>query len=148
MIAKENLIRELNNTLECNAVYVHDLRVSVVTLCLYSSVEEDEVIFTDRCGNLNSYPIETYGTDWIAYPLEARDLTKWDDVAEPIAKAFHADYAGDEILTLTEEQADRIANLLESLGFDYAITGYYDPKEDARDGIDDDYTGKWYVTVD
>lgn len=148
MLTKENLIRELNNTLERNAVYVHELRTSVVTLCLYSSTEDGEVIFTDRCGNLRSYRKSTYGTDWICYPLEARELIRWDDVAEPIAKAFGAVDAGDEILTETEEKADRIANLLEALGFDYVRTGYYDPEEDARDGINDRYTGKWYLSVD
>ena len=147
MMTKEKEM-EIERTLENNAVYIRDQIDDTVTLCLYSSTEGDEMVFTDRCGNLRSYRKSTYGTEWVCYPLEARDLIKWDDVAEPIAKAFHAEYAGDEILTLTEEQADRIANLLESLGFDYAITGYYDPKEDARDGIDDNYTGKWYVSVD
>ena len=147
MMTKEKEM-EIERTLENNAVYIRDQIDDTVTLCLYSSTEGDDMIFTDRCGNLRSYRKATYGTEWVAYQVEFRELIKWDDVAEPIAKAFHAEYAGDEILTLTEEQADRIANLLESLGFDYAITGYYDPKEDARDGIDDNYTGKWYVSVD
>ena len=55
---------------------------------------------------------------------------------------------GDEILTNSETAADAIADLLESIGFDYVNTGYYDPEEDARDGISDHYTGKWYVSVD
>ena len=145
MMTKEKQL-EIEHTLECNAVYVRDQIVDTVTLCLYSSTEGDDMIFTDRCGNLYSYRKSTYGTEWVCYPLEARELIRWDDVAEPIAKAFHAQYAGDEILTETEEKADRIANLLDALGFG-SFTGYYDPKEDASDGIDDDYTGKWYVSV-
>ena len=139
---------EIKNTLENNAVYIRDQIDETLTLSLYSSTEGDEMIFTDRCGNLRSYRKSTYGTEWVAYPVEFKELIRWDDVAEPIAKAFHAWHDGEEILTETEEQADRIATLLEGLGFDYVMTGYYDPKEDASDGIDDDYTGKWYVTVD
>lgn len=145
MMTKEQAM-EIERTLEHNAVYIRDEIDGTVTLSLYSSTEGDEMIFTDRCGNLRSYRKSTYGTEWKCCPLEAKELLRWDDVAEPIAKAFHAQYAGDEILTETEEKADRIANLLDALGLG-SITGYYDPKEDASDGIDDDYTGKWYVSV-
>lgn len=58
------------------------------------------------------------------------------------------EFDGEEILTDEEATADIIADFIESLGFDYVKTGYYDPEEDARDGINDDHTGKWYVSVD
>lgn len=147
MMTKEKQL-EIERTLECNAVYIRDEIDGTFTLSLYSSTEGDEMIFTDRCGNLRSYRKATYGTEWKCFPVEFKELVRWDDVAEPIAKAFGAVDAGDEILTETEDQADRIADLLEALGFDYAHTGYYDPEEDARDGINDKYTGKWYVSVD
>lgn len=147
MMTKEQA-REIERTLECNAVYIRDEIDGTVTLSLYSSTEGDEMIFTDRCGNLRSYRKATYGTEWKCFPVEFKELIRWDDVAGPVAKAFCAVDAGDEILTDTEEQADKIADLLEALGFDYANTGYYDPEEDERNNEVDDRTGKWYVSVD
>ena len=145
MIAKENLIKELGWTVNENGVFVHDFGEEI--LCLYSSTENDLVTFFDRNGKKHVYPLDTYGKDWKCFPIDFRDLTAWDDVAPIIAKAFHAEYDDDEILTLTEDEADRIANLMESLGFPAVCTGYYDPEDDARDGINNNYTGKWYVTT-
>lgn len=59
---------------------------------------------------------------------------------------------GDEILCRTEEAANAIANLIESMykaqGEDVlTITGYYDPEEDERNGEVDRYTGWWYVYI-
>ena len=147
MMSKEKEM-EIERTLENNAVYIRDQIDGTLTLSLYSSTEGDEMIFADRCGNLRSYLKSTYGTEWVAYPVEFKELIRWDDVAGPIAKAFGVEDAGDEILTLKSETAERIADLLESLGFDYVLTGHYDPEEDARGGINDKYTGKWYVSVD
>lgn len=53
-----------------------------------------------------------------------------------------------EIVCNTQTQAEGIADFLEDLGFEEVRTGYYDPKEDARDSILDDYTGKYYVDWD
>lgn len=54
-----------------------------------------------------------------------------------------------EILTDREDVADAIADLIEASGqFDYVNTSYYDPEEDERDGVKDEYTGKWCVTID
>lgn len=151
MMTKEE-IREIESTLENNAIYVTEYderhRIMHVTLCLYSDTTDRQVIFADRCGELHAYDQATYGIKWDCSPVSSQQLVKWDDVAEPIAKAFGAIDAGDEILTETEEQADRIADLLEALGFDYANTGYYDPEEDERNNEVDDRTGKWYVSVD
>jgi hypothetical protein len=44
--------------------------------------------------------------------------------------------------------ADLIADVLEMIGYEDIHTGYYDPKEDAQDGINDEYTGYWYVELD
>lgn len=52
----------------------------------------------------------------------------------------------DEILCNTEAKADAIADLLEALGYDCVVTGYYDPIEDERSGETDKYTGWCYVS--
>ena len=82
--------------------------------------------------------------NWFAVFVERlRDSPKsdvWSDGAELI-------------LCKTESVATAIADLIEQL---YAyqneevtmITGYYDPEEDKRDGIEDIYTGWWYITID
>lgn len=54
---------------------------------------------------------------------------------------------GSELLCCDETTADVVASFLTSLGFD-AHTGYYDPEEDAKDGIYDDHTGAWYIDID
>ena len=50
-----------------------------------------------------------------------------------------------EILCKTETQAKGIADFLEDLGFYSVTTGYYDPEEDKKDGLEDEYTGWYYV---
>ena len=52
----------------------------------------------------------------------------------------------EEILGLDEVEVNIIADLLDCMGYD-AITGYYDPEEDAKNGDTDDFTGHYYVTV-
>ena len=135
-----------------NAVYVTEYdgyhRETHVTLCLYCATDEEQVTFSDRCGNLHAYDKATYGIEWDCRPVTSQELVKWHDVAPAIAKAFRAEFVGDEILTRTEDEADRIADLLEALGLGYANTGYYDPEEDERNNEVDDRTGKWYVSVD
>ena len=61
-------------------------------------------------------------------------------------------YNETEILCKTESAAYAIADLLEQLyesqGEEILVnTGYYDPKEDQRNGEEDKYSGYWYVTV-
>ena len=53
---------------------------------------------------------------------------------------------GEEILGADETEINIIADLLDCMGYD-AITGYYDPEEDAKNGDTDEYTGNYYVTV-
>lgn len=55
---------------------------------------------------------------------------------------------GDEILCKTEEAAEHLADFLEDIGFADVHTGYYDPKEDARNNQVDDHTGYYYVGID
>lgn len=55
---------------------------------------------------------------------------------------------GNELLCKTKEQAEVIADFFEDLGFDYVRTGYYDPKEDAKENCADEYTGWYYVDFD
>lgn len=54
---------------------------------------------------------------------------------------------GEEIMCKTKEQAEAIADLLEDCGMDCTLTGYYDPKEDARNNEVDEYTGYYYVSM-
>lgn len=59
---------------------------------------------------------------------------------------------GNEILCRSEQAADAIADMIESLyksdDNDVLIgTGYYDPAEDKRNGEEDRYTGWWYVDI-
>lgn len=55
---------------------------------------------------------------------------------------------GKEILCKTEAEAEHLANFLEDIGYESMQTGYYDPKEDERDGAVDDHTGFYYVAMD
>lgn len=146
MISKEELM-EIENTRETTAVYVHDLKDRSCTLCLYSSTDDENVVFSDRCGNLYAYSKASYGTEWACEPIKVF-VNQLNDIADAVAKAFQCEWTGYELLTETEEEANRIADFLEDLGFDYAVTGYYDPEQDKRNNCVDAYTGKWYVSVD
>ena len=60
---------------------------------------------------------------------------------------------GDDILCDSEKTAGVISNIINQLyssqGEDITIiTGYYDPSEDKRYGMADEYSGWWYVTID
>lgn len=59
---------------------------------------------------------------------------------------------GDEILCKTESAADALADLLWQLYHSQdedvtVVTGFYDPKEDRRNGEQDRFTGWWYVDI-
>lgn len=146
MISETELM-EIENTLETTAVYVCNLKDRSCTLCLYSCTDDENVIFSDRCGNLYAYSKASYGTEWACEPIKVF-VNQLNDIADAVEKAFQCEWTGDEFLTETEEKADRIADFLEALGFDYAVTGYYDPEQDERDNCVDNCTGKWYVSVD
>ena len=53
---------------------------------------------------------------------------------------------GEQILGLDEAKINAIADLLDASGY-CAVTGHYDPKEDAVTGEADAFTGFYYVTV-
>ena len=53
-----------------------------------------------------------------------------------------------KILCKKEYQAEGIADFLEDMGFEDVRTGFYDPKEDKRNGEVDRYTGLYYVDWD
>ena len=55
---------------------------------------------------------------------------------------------GSQILCKTEEAAENVANFLEDLGLTDITTGHYDPNEDERSGINDEYTGYYYISND
>lgn len=60
---------------------------------------------------------------------------------------YYAD--ADEILCRSEDLAEMIANIIESIsGEKLAHTGYYDPEEDERDDCVDGRTGWYYVDWD
>lgn len=50
------------------------------------------------------------------------------------------------IASKDEATVNRIADMLDSIGFD-AVTGYFDPKEDERSGEVDSLTGYYYVDI-
>lgn len=54
--------------------------------------------------------------------------------------------SGDLIIVASEETANGIADLLDSMGFD-VVTGYYDPEADAASGETSELTGYWYVDI-
>lgn len=59
---------------------------------------------------------------------------------------------GDEIMCRSEDAANALADLIESLycsqGKEVVVnTGYYDPKDDAKNGETDCCTGWWYVNL-
>ena len=56
-------------------------------------------------------------------------------------------FDGDDILVKTEEQAKFLADLIEDLTGEAVPTGYFDPREDEIDGLTDNHTGYYYVTV-
>lgn len=61
--------------------------------------------------------------------------------------------SGCEILCKTEDGADALADMFETLyaaqGEEVLVnTGYYDPEEDARNNELDSFTGWWYVNID
>ena len=57
-------------------------------------------------------------------------------------------YDGNEILCPKHYQAEGIADLLEDMGIENVLTGYYDPEEDKRNGEVDARTGYFYVDWD
>lgn len=50
------------------------------------------------------------------------------------------------IVSKDETTVNRIADMLDSMGFD-AVTGYFDPEEDKRSGEVDSLTGYYYVDI-
>lgn len=84
-------------------------------------------------------------------------MTWWNVIIESLPRVpsdetkFWSD--GSQILCRTEELANKAADMIEELyrrrGELVLInTGYYDPAEDARDSINDEYTGWYYVQMD
>lgn len=64
---------------------------------------------------------------------------------EPVdGKKFWAN--DEEILSKNECAINHVADLLDTIGYD-AVTGYYDPEEDERNGEVDEYTGYYYVSI-
>lgn len=53
---------------------------------------------------------------------------------------------GDKLLTPSLEVANVVADWLDELGA-CAVTGYYDPEEDAQSGMTDECTGNWYIDI-
>ena len=50
------------------------------------------------------------------------------------------------IVSKDETTVNRIADMLDSMGFD-AVTGYFNPEEDKRSGEVDSLTGYYYVDI-
>lgn len=71
-------------------------------------------------------------------------MSLFHQIAENI-DANDAWYDGDSILCKTKEIFDSFENVLSCLNVDF-VSGYYDINEDIRDGVNDEYTGCWYIT--
>lgn len=87
--------------------------------------------------------------------LESSKMNWFKAVVMRLRDYSHGDIWSDgtDILCKTEDGADAIADLIWSLyqndGQEVTVlTGYYDPKEDKRNGEEDRYTGWWYITLD
>lgn len=101
-------------------------------------------------GNLGKYchkvlgSAETTKTDWLDLITERlRNHSK---------ESFWCDDNG-QIMVPTESAANAIADMLELLylseGKEVSVSSaYYEPEEDTREGISDEYTGWWCVTLE
>lgn len=75
----------------------------------------------------------------------------WNFIYEKLSGGYKSQFTGvemwsdgSEILVNNENAAEYIADFLEALGYE-AHTGYYDPKQDERDGCVDEHTGYYYI---
>lgn len=69
-----------------------------------------------------------------------------DSMTQRINKNYHVKYDKSMIVSKDETTVNRIADMLDSMGFD-AVTGYFDPEEDKRSGEVDSLTGYYYVDI-
>ena len=69
-----------------------------------------------------------------------------DDYPNREWTVFHVKYDKSMIVSKDETTVNRIADMLDSMGFD-AVTGYFDPEEDKRSGEVDSLTGYYYVDI-
>lgn len=65
-----------------------------------------------------------------------------------LEESTHGYVKYDESLIISKDEAaaNRVADMLDSMGFD-ATTGYFDPVEDARSGEVDSLTGYYYIDI-
>lgn len=59
---------------------------------------------------------------------------------------YQEKYDKSMIVSKDETTVNRIADMLDSMGFD-AVTGYFNPEEDKRSGEVDSLTGYYYVDI-
>lgn len=69
-----------------------------------------------------------------------------NDVFDEEATHGYVKYDKSMIVSKDETTVNRIADMLDSMGFD-AVTGYFDPEEDKRSGEVDSLTGYYYVDI-
>lgn len=74
--------------------------------------------------------------------LKKRHLDRSDEEATH----GYVKYDKSMIVSKDETTVNRIADMLDSMGFD-AVTGYFDPEEDKRSGEVDSLTGYYYVDI-
>ena len=93
------------------------------------------------------YDFESHVFDNVWFNFVKHLPTEEDWAHNSVDVWYYAD--ADEIMCRTEELADMIANIIESIsGEKLAHTGYYDPEEDKRDDCVDGRTGWYYVDWD
>jgi hypothetical protein len=70
------------------------------------------------------------------------------DFGTRLEEATHGYVKYDKSMIVSKDETtiNRIADMLDSMGFD-AVTGYFDPEEDKRSGEVDSLTGYYYVDI-
>ena len=140
------------------------------TEALWCSLEAPNTLNPFVTGYLYSGNNETESDDWLVRIVDG--YREADDDSPRIAFAnrrtisvqdFREEFEGENkykwfathgyvkriqslIVSKDEATVNRIADMLDSMGFD-AVTGYFDPKEDERSGEVDSLTGYYYVDI-
>ena len=88
--------------------------------------------------------------NYLSVDLESRNEkfdteALWCSLEAPNTHGY-VKYDKSMIVSKDETTVNRIADMLDSMGFD-AVTGYFNPEEDKRSGEVDSLTGYYYVDI-
>ena len=102
----------------------------------------------DRREDFENHVFENVWDRFVRHLPTEEDWAKDEQLGRNSIDVWYYEDA-DEILCRSEELADMIGNIIESIsGEKMAHTGYYDPKEDEMDNCVDGRTGWYYVYWD